>query len=379
MAEERLKILEITPRLTCGGVEKFVVDLCNALALEADVTLLCIMPLDGDPFLLKKISPNIRVITLDQDCSTFFRALKSIPRVCSWIRRLKPDVVHTHLEALRAALPAAIFNFRRIPYLYTVHSDAAKDAGKYLFIHRMIFRIPWIHPVVISSQNQEGFSKAYHLDSFMIENGCGATPPTQEELLAVRPETSSWKTTQQSTVFMSLARISKEKNQFVLSQAVKELSEQGVDLDLVLMGPADDAAGEEILRQIEGLHCPRVHIVGLRTNPLPYLAQMDALVLPSLFEGLPTVVLEAFLLGIPACCTAFGGMKDLVQDGENGFLAHGTDVAAVKGMLARFCALSPDDRARMGKHAGESFPKYSMKNCAAKYLQLMRETGAKRP
>jgi hypothetical protein len=89
-----MKILEIIPQLSSGGGERFVVDLCNELSKEHDVTLMVLHSLDKVDFYLKEVSNNVRVVSMNKrmglDIGLLFRVYR-------YIRREKPDVVHTHL------------------------------------------------------------------------------------------------------------------------------------------------------------------------------------------------------------------------------------------------------------------------------------------
>jgi len=59
---------------------------------------------------------------------------------------------------------------------------------------------------------------------------------------------------------------------------------------------------------------------GWQNEVLPYYSVMDIFVLPSLFEGLPNVLLEAMAMGKPVVATDVGANADLVENGVNGFL-----------------------------------------------------------
>ena len=367
--ERKLNIAEVVSHMSCGGVSRFLTDLCRELAKTDEVTLVVIMsPKDGGAP-LEGFSPEVRVVELGLDCSSFFKALCAIPRVCWELLRLKPDVVHCHLEAFRAVIPLILFNFRRIPFLYTIHNDPVWDAGRYLKLHGLLFRLPRVYPITISPDAQKSFFRKFHRRAQLIINGYGGQEPSRDEICRVRPEFQQWKTTPASLVLLNLARISEQKNQVALANAVKRLADQGLEIDLVIMGPEDSDG--MITGRIRDIDCKRIHLVGMRTNPLPYLAQADALVLPSLYEGLPIALLEAFLTGVPCCVTAVGGMKDLVRHNGNGLVCRGTGADDIMEMLRSFCALSAEIRREMGRCARESFAAYSMKNCAASYRRLM--------
>lgn len=61
-----MKILEIIPQLSSGGGERFVVDLCNELSKEHDVTLMVLHSLDKVDFYLKEVSNNVRVVSMNK-------------------------------------------------------------------------------------------------------------------------------------------------------------------------------------------------------------------------------------------------------------------------------------------------------------------------
>jgi len=69
-----------------------------------------------------------------------------------------------------------------------------------------------------------------------------------------------------------------------------------------------------------------VNFLGYRDNPFKYLAKSDIFVLPSLYEGLPNVILESQACGVPVIATrCVGGIQELICDGKNGMLADPAD------------------------------------------------------
>ena len=76
----------------------------------------------------------------------------------------------------------------------------------------------------------------------------------------------------------------------------------------------------------------------------------DILLLPSYFEGTPLALIEAMCTGIPVITTATCGMKDLVQDGQNGLLVDPGDAGQIVRCIERLMTDS-DLRQRLGRNA----------------------------
>jgi glycosyltransferase involved in cell wall biosynthesis len=76
----------------------------------------------------------------------------------------------------------------------------------------------------------------------------------------------------------------------------------------------------------------------------------DVFLMTSRYEGLPYVLLEAGLAGLPAVSTAVGGVSEIISDGETGLLARGRDAVTLANALK--CLLdNPARREAMGSAA----------------------------
>lgn len=101
-------------------------------------------------------------------------------------------------------------------------------------------------------------------------------------------------------------------------------------------------------------------------------AACDAFALTSANEGTPVVILEALAAEVPVVATAVGGVPDVVQDGETGFLVAPGDVTALADHLQRL-AREPDLRRRMGS-AGRAWvlPRFSVERLVSDVDRLYR-------
>ncbi len=85
----------------------------------------------------------------------------------------------------------------------------------------------------------------------------------------------------------------------------------------------------------------RLHLLGWRRDMPAIMKALDVLVLPSLWEGLPRVIPEAMASGKPVVASSIDGAKDIIRDGETGFLALPHDI---ERFSSRVCLLLEDQR-----------------------------------
>ncbi len=108
-----------------------------------------------------------------------------------------------------------------------------------------------------------------------------------------------------------------------LIEAIKMILIKRKDLKFILggIGPLENKV------RLTSENLKEVEFVGLiPNNELPkYLNRMKLLILPSLSEGIPNIVLEAMACGTPVLATAVGGIPDLIVDEETGFILTGNE------------------------------------------------------
>jgi glycosyltransferase involved in cell wall biosynthesis len=77
----------------------------------------------------------------------------------------------------------------------------------------------------------------------------------------------------------------------------------------------------------------RLHLLGEPPEIAPVLASFDLLVVPSVLDGRPVVVLEALSLGVPVLAFRVGALPELIQEGETGWLCDPNDPKAFAGRI----------------------------------------------
>ena len=355
-----MKIVEIIPQLSSGGAERFVVDISNEVSLKHDVTLIVSFPLEGElAFYLPEGSSRVKVRTMRKQLGFDIRYLYHLWRA---IKQEKPDVVHTHVESF-AHFALLKWLFPRVKFVHTVHSDAQYEAGGKMkaFLKRVFFKRGWCKAATISAQSAASFCNYYGKDvpQTLIYNGRSLmVTPSQKVLIPC---------IEGSYNFVSIGHLSPTKNHILMCSAVDQLTRKGVSIELYMFGRFVD---KEIVESIKALNNPHIHMLGEVENPRQYLRNADVFCMSSVVEGMPISLIEALSCGLVPICTAVGGIVDMVEDGQTGFLSYDLTLDSYVEAIKRFIALTLDEKNSMKKRCAEKGELYSIEECSNKYEHL---------
>lgn len=135
---------------------------------------------------------------------------------------------------------------------------------------------------------------------------------------------------EKSFVFIFIGRIVADKGIDELVSTFSRLTEEGLDLDLIIVGPAErdlnpisDSSLEEIRKN------KRIHAVGRQSDIRPYLLASDTMVFPSYREGFGMVLIEASAMGIPVISSDIIGCNEIIMNGINGKLIPAKNAEAL--------------------------------------------------
>ena len=144
-------------------------------------------------------------------------------------------------------------------------------------------------------------------------------------------------------------RLSPEKAHTILLDAVKLLGHKLDDTVILFCG--DGNCREMLEEKVKTLGLSdRCIFTGFRRDMETFYQAMDFMILSSLTEGLPLVVLEAMANAKPVLSTAVGGVPEVIEDGVNGYLVQHDDAESLARGIER--ALSDFPRfENMGKNA----------------------------
>jgi len=149
-------------------------------------------------------------------------------------------------------------------------------------------------------------------------------------------------------VIATVASLTPQKGHKYLLEAAREIISKYPDVRFLLVGDGELKEQLRDLRDKWKLR-PQVIFLGARLDIPKILAAADIFVLPSLWEGLGLVLVEAGLAGLPVVASKVDGIVEVIQDGHSGFLVPPKDANALAKAIQ---ALVEEPRLR--REMGES-------------------------
>lgn len=356
-----MKILQVSYSLTSGGGERFVVDLSNELSKnkEYKVTLLTIVddtPLANRHY-LNELSKEVKYVNLKVRSGL---NIKAFIKIFTFIKQTKPDIVHIHCSDLLFYMPAIFLKHPQ--YILTLHS-IVEHCLKFKFqkyIDKFFFKKKLIHPVTISQECHKSYEQVYKLSNDNIIINGRSQLPVSSHIKDVQKEIESYKQSSNDKIFIHIARYHPVKNQQLLFEVFKTLSQKGINYQLLIIG-----SGFENCKISE---VNNIHLLGEKKNVGDYLTFSDYFILTSLIEGLPLSLLEAMSFGVIPITTPAGGLKDVIKHKVNGFISPSFSyqdmMQTIQEALDKGILINKDSLKQ------EYFHKYSMKACSSSYIQL---------
>lgn len=365
MSDYKKIIVQIIPSLRKGGAERFVVDLSNALA-EYDRNEVWLISLfdnsPGDSFVT---DVNNKVNYRSFNKGSGFNGNVLI-RLQYWLYNKRPHVIHTHINSFEYVFPFRLFFSKRVRFFHTIHSKAEKECPiKFLKIVRGYFYKRGTVPVTISQDGSNTFKSYYGLDNdVLIENGRPLLNPSSDQVNLLQSVKNS-----DDLIFVHVGRISNVKNQVLLIKSVQLLNQNSSQkVTLLIIGGCRDKALYNELSTLAGSD-DRVLFLGEKNNIVDYLSMADAFCLSSTHEGMPISLIEALSVGCIPICTAVGGIPEMIEEGETGFLSADTTVNSYRETISRF--LASGEKQKIKENCIELFrTRFDIDICATKHRRL---------
>ncbi len=362
-----MKIVHILPKFDTGGAEKFCVDMCNTLAKEKknEVSLVVLGTIDEHEILAKQVEETVSLISLNKQG----KSLKVIYDIYALLKDIKPDITHTHMRAQAyAGFPLILAG---VPNIHTIHNLAQKEiGGKVRKFYNFLYNRFKFTPVAISDEVLVSMKEEYGT-SFdeKIDNGAKALTKTA---LFDKTKTyfDSLRESPETQIFVSVGRLSGQKNYIMMIAAFEELLKEGLDAKLLIIGSKTNDKPYALECEASIKSTDKIFLLGEKSNIGDYLYNCDAFTLSSIYEGMPISILEAMSAAKPTISTPVGGIVDIIQDGVNGYLSEDVSKESYKKSVKRFLENPTHDVEK----TREIFDKnYSIEKTANNYLDLYKK------
>lgn len=358
---EKIKVVITIPDFSTGGAETMVAQLVSRLDFdEFDVHLLVIRkPLNN--FIERSVDPRVKIIYLNKGMGF---DIKTVWRANRVLKRIKPDVIHTHLQSFMYV--AWYVMFHRVRMLHTVHNTPEEESkGLRRKVLRFLFKRGKAIPVGISDTITAKIKTLYAVDRCeTIYN-----PVDTRRFFPANCEEE-----RKTFRIITIGRMTSIKNQAFLIETFATYHKRNPNSELMVLG--DGPLREELVALTERLECLScISLPGVVSDVRDRLVSSDVFVLTSLYEGLPMTVLEAMACGLPVVSTDVGGIRDIVAD--NGILIDTPDREA---FLTAFEKLgeNPEERKRMGAQSRILSEQYTVESVCRQYESLYLKYGKKR-
>ncbi len=324
-----MKILHLSGQKTWRGGEQQVAYLVNHLA-EMDCESLVFCP--EEAVLISKINPTAKVITFARKALFQLSAARKLAQVC---KQEKPAIVHLHdADAhLIGVLSASLFANKSNMVL----SRRVDFAIRKKWTTRSKYQHKAIKAIVCVSEAIANIIKENFPNKQVWVVHSGILPDRFQQGFHILRDT--YKIPKESLLIGNVAALADHKDHFTFLKTAQILLQKNNQLYFFLIG-ADQGMGEALKQWIgEQQLQERIILTGFRTDIDKILPELAIFLFTSKQEGLGTSILDAFAAQVPVVATKGGGIPELIEDGETGFLC---EVGAVKDLAKKVNQLIQD-------------------------------------
>lgn len=374
-SEPRVRVLQVVETLDVGGMERMIATLCHSLdPARFDVRVLVSKRVGAIGEHLIETGIPVECAHVRFHPPDYLVTLRLLP----FIRRFRPDVVHTHAThaLLYGGLAAAWSGVHR--HVHTEHGRSFPDRPHLMLAERWLSR-RLVRYVAVSdalADNVHRFQRIPTERITVIPNGVADLPEAcpqrleslRKSLLAGRP----------GPVVGLAARLVPEKGLDTLLNAwallKRDESHSGaIAATLLIVGEGPERQRLESLARALGVS-DSVRMPGTLLETAEFFRLLDAFVLSSVSEGLPMALLEAMAAGLPIAATRVGGVPVALEQGNAGVLVPAGDSAALASAIWRIIQPPADsgfDPISLGARARRRFlTKYTAAIMSSRYADL---------
>lgn len=264
--------------------------------------------------------------------------------ILQWCARSGAEHVHAHFLTNAAAVAMLCHSLGGPPFSMTAHGPDDYDRARYLSLEEKVSRAEFV--VAVSSF---GRSQLYRWCTPALWSKIAVVRCGVDEAFLDNPPVPI----PTSPRLVCVGRLTQDKGQLLLLEAVRQLDDEGLRTELTLVG--DGPLRSTLVANLTRLGlADRVKITGWASGAgvREHVLAARALVLPSFAENLPLAIIEALALGRPVISSAIAGIPELIEPGISGWLVTPGSVETLTSALREVLQAPAEVLQRMGQ-AGE--------------------------
>ncbi len=384
-----LSVLQVTPELNAGGVERTTIEMAEAISRAGGLAL--IASAGG------RLEPDLeaaggRLIKLPVNSKNPFVVFANAWRLSRIAKKQGVKLIHARSRAPAwSALIAA--RLAGVPLVTTFHGIYNARSPLKRFYNSIMAR----GDLVIANSE---YTREHILEFYDVERERIAVIPRGVDLevfdraavsaddIAAMREAWNVAPSDARCVIVAPARLTRWKGQLVLIDAIEMVERRRPgSLKVIIAGDPQGRAGyvEQLNGAIEKAQLRDVvAVVGHLRHMSVAFAASDIAVFPVTEpEAFGRGAVEAQAMGVPVIATNLGGYTETVIEGETGFLVPPGAAQALAGAIERMLDLGPERRAEMGRQgaerAGRLYSKQALQTATmAVYQRVLREAAERR-
>lgn len=300
----KLKVLQIIPSFGVGGAEKVVLNYLMYNKSKS-MSMKCVsLYSKGNSIYDKQIEEkSLDVVYLHKKIGFDFNIIKELKFVIS---DYDPDVIHTHLYALKYLALTGEMKNRTI--FHTIHTEPNKDVGRVdRMVNKYFFKNHLVVPITLQENLAKVVNEYYKINNtYVIKNGINLQSYKKNDNMKRKQLGIG----NDMFVVGHIGRFSKEKNHQFILKVFYEIIKVRSNAVLLLIGSGEEEDKVKDLAVELGIQ-NKVFFLGNREDIPELLNCMDVFFFPSLYEGLGIVLVEAQAAGVP--CVVSSTVPDEVM------------------------------------------------------------------
>jgi glycosyltransferase involved in cell wall biosynthesis len=378
MVEPEINVLQLIKGLDfgnhSGGSDKFGFELTKALRNEGiQVKLACLNRFESE--IEREILSELRSLSIPFVFIEGNSPLAKInsPQLTKFCLQDGINIINSHFQVgTLAAIRARRFGYKG-KIVRTAHIDNEWGEGPLAWILRETFT-KVIFPIqtdmqvgvsnnIVKTVNNYTGTRLIRRQAVVIQNGIS------KNWFEPAPENKDF--SKKRKLIGSIGLLIERKGYQYLIEAMPKVFAHYPEYELIIVG---EGSYRPILeKQIRELGLQeKVKLLGRQTDPRFWLEQMDLFILPSLIEGLPTVIIESMARGVPVVASDIPGNDELILDGETGWLVRARSSDELADTILRVFA-DPLSYRKVSSQALNWAREFTIEKAAKKYALLYKQ------